>query len=162
MPLIAALRPHAEQAARVKRPDELLFAGPDGGRLTHHNLRRAIGRDAPRAAIGRPDLRMHDLRHTFTTILFDGGASVPGPSDRASRAGQWPKNGPRSPSRRAKQPLTRRNPLADQRVLRGGSDRRRSGDLTIFSRALYQLSYRARAILAIERPRRDLNPRPPP
>ena len=29
------------------------------------------------------------------------------------------------------------------RGLAGGSDRRRSGDLTIFSRTLYQLSYRA-------------------
>ena len=29
-------------------------------------------------------------------------------------------------------------------VLSGGSDRRRSGDLSIFSRTLYQLSYRAR------------------
>ncbi len=28
-------------------------------------------------------------------------------------------------------------------VLLGGSDRRRSGDLSIFSRTLYQLSYRA-------------------
>ena len=30
------------------------------------------------------------------------------------------------------------------RLLPGGSDRRRSGDLTIFSRSLYQLSYRAK------------------
>ncbi|MFT4213865.1 MAG: tyrosine-type recombinase/integrase [Microbacterium sp.] len=30
-----------------------------------------------RTAIGRPDLRMHDLRHTFATILFDAGASAP-------------------------------------------------------------------------------------
>ena len=29
------------------------------------------------------------------------------------------------------------------RGLAGGSDRRRSGDLSIFSRTLYQLSYRA-------------------
>ena len=29
------------------------------------------------------------------------------------------------------------------RAFRGGSDRRRSGDLSIFSRTLYQLSYRA-------------------
>ena len=30
------------------------------------------------------------------------------------------------------------------RGLAGGSDRRRSGDLSIFSRTLYQLSYRAK------------------
>jgi integrase len=77
VPLIAALRPNAEEAARGKRPDELLFAGPDGGRLTNHNVRRAIGWDTLRTTIGRPDLRMHDLRHTFATILFDAGASAP-------------------------------------------------------------------------------------
>ena len=32
---------------------------------------------------------------------------------------------------------------AEAGVLLGGSDRRRSGDLSIFSRTLYQLSYRA-------------------
>ena len=49
---------------------------------------------------------------------------------------------------------------AEAGVLLGGSDRRRSGDLSIFSRTLYQLSYRAltrkpgrddRAV-AVERP----------
>jgi len=77
VPLIAALRPYAEDAARGKRPDELLFAGPDGGRLTNHNLRRAVDWGALRVAIGRPDLRVHDLRHIFATILFDAGASAP-------------------------------------------------------------------------------------
>ncbi|MFT4124409.1 MAG: tyrosine-type recombinase/integrase [Microbacteriaceae bacterium] len=77
VPLIAALRPYVEDAARGKQPDELLLAGPDGGRLTNHNARRAVDWDALRAAIGRPDLRMHDLRHTFATIiLFDAGTSA--------------------------------------------------------------------------------------
>ena len=77
VPLIAALRPYAEQAARGKTLDELLFAGPGGGRLTNHNVRRAVGWEALRVAIGRSDLRMHDLRHTFATLLFDAGASAP-------------------------------------------------------------------------------------
>ena len=77
VPLIAALRPYAEDAARGKKPDDLLLAGPDGGRLTNHNVRRAVDWDVLRTAIGRPDLRMHDLRHTFATILFDAGASAP-------------------------------------------------------------------------------------
>lgn len=37
-----------------------------------------------------------------------------------------------------------------------GSDRRRSGDLTIFSRTLYQLSYRARHFFS-DMPRRRLH-----
>lgn len=77
VPLIAALRPHVEDAARGKKPDDLLLSGPDGGRLTNHNARRAVDWDVLRVAIGRPDLRMHDLRHTFATILFDAGASAP-------------------------------------------------------------------------------------
>lgn len=77
VPLIAALRPYAEDAARGKQPDELLLAGPDGGRLTNHNARRAVDWDVLGMTIGRPDLRMHDLRHTFATILFDAGASAP-------------------------------------------------------------------------------------
>ena len=32
----------------------------------------------------------------------------------------------------------------------GGSDRRRSGDLSIFSRTLYQLSYRAVVVVTTE------------
>jgi integrase len=77
VPLTQALRPYAKDAARGKQPDDLLFAGPDGGRLTNHNLRRAVNWDKLRVTIGRPDLRIHDLRHTFATILFDAGASAP-------------------------------------------------------------------------------------
>jgi integrase len=77
VPLIDALRPYAEEAARGKRASDLLFDGADGGRLTNHNARRAVDWDELRTAIGRPNLRIHDLRHTFATILFDAGASAP-------------------------------------------------------------------------------------
>lgn len=77
VPLIDALRPYAETAARGKQTNDLLFAGPDGGRLTNHNARRGVDWETLREAIGRPDLRIHDLRHTFATILFDAGASAP-------------------------------------------------------------------------------------
>ena len=45
--------------------------------------------------------------------------------------------------------LKTKNPLSCRSLESGfrGSDRRRSGDLTIFSRTLYQLSYRARHTL---------------
>lgn len=77
VPLIDTLRPYAEAAARGKRGSDLLFDGPDGGRLTNHNARRAVNWEELREAIGRPDLRIHDLRHTFATILFDAGATAP-------------------------------------------------------------------------------------
>ena len=44
----------------------LVFTGIRAGEAT-----------ALRVAIGKPDLRIHDLRHTFATILFDAGASAP-------------------------------------------------------------------------------------
>ncbi len=77
VPLTRALRPYAVDAARGKGPDDLLFAGPEGGRLTNHNLRRAVNWELVRDQLGRSDLRIHDLRHTFATILFDAGASAP-------------------------------------------------------------------------------------
>lgn len=77
VPLTRALQPHADIAARGKSPDDLLFAGPAGGRLTNHNLRRAVDWKLVREQLGRPELRIQDLRHTFATILFDAGASAP-------------------------------------------------------------------------------------
>ncbi|MCU1635089.1 MAG: hypothetical protein JWQ68_328 [Cryobacterium sp.] len=77
VPLIDALRPYAEAAARGKHASDLLFAGPDGGRLTNHNARRGVDWETLRAAIGRPDLRIHDLRHTAAVLLFDAGLAVP-------------------------------------------------------------------------------------
>lgn len=77
LPIIQALRPHVVEAMKGKGPDELLFSGPDGGRLTARNLRRAVDWEKIRIALGSPDFRVHDLRHTFATILFDAGASAP-------------------------------------------------------------------------------------
>jgi len=69
--------PRRRHAARGKRGSDLLFGGVGGGRLTNHNERRAVNWEELREAIGRPDLRIHDLRHTFATILFDAGATAP-------------------------------------------------------------------------------------
>ena len=44
----------------------------------------------------------------------------------------------------AKRTRKTKTPKHKLRGLAGGSDRRRSGDLSIFSRTLYQLSYRAK------------------
>jgi integrase len=46
-----------------------LFSGPDGGRLTVRNLRRAVDWEKVRIALGSPDLRVHDLRHNVQAVL---------------------------------------------------------------------------------------------
>jgi len=55
-------------------PDALLFAGPDGGHMRpdHYRLhwRKA------RAAIGKPRLRVHDLRHVGAVLAAQTGATT--------------------------------------------------------------------------------------
>lgn len=122
VPLIEVLRPYAEDAAHGKKPDELLLAGPDGGRLTNHNVRRAADWEALRTAIDRPDLRMHDLRHTFATILFDAGASA---SDVQATLGHSSLQVTERYSRAREGVALRAGAVLDQR-LGGGTGKRRS------------------------------------
>ena len=75
------------------------------------------------------------------------GAGSPATSPELERRlwlwmGMWAKRGHGSHSREPIGPQNDEN----RRIsggFEGGSDRRRSGDLSIFSRTLYQLSYRA-------------------
>lgn len=76
-PITKQLRPFVIEAVKGKEPDDLLWAGPNGGRLTARNFRRAVDWERIKKELRRPDLRVHDLRHTFATILFDAGASAP-------------------------------------------------------------------------------------
>ena len=75
-PIADRLRPYVVEAMRGKRPTDLLFDGVRGGRLSVGTFRRAVEWDAIRAELGRPDLKVKDLRHTFATLLFDGGAAA--------------------------------------------------------------------------------------
>jgi integrase len=77
VPLIGLLRPYAEEAANGKTLDRYLFDGPDGGRLTNRNVRRALNWASFRKTLGREDLRIHDMRYTLATLLFDAGVSAP-------------------------------------------------------------------------------------
>lgn len=76
-PITKQLRPFVIEAVEGKEPDDLLWAGQNGGRLTARNFRRAVDWEEIKQELRRPDLRVHDLRHTFATILFDAGASAP-------------------------------------------------------------------------------------
>lgn len=76
VPIPSALVPYLAAAVVGKSRGELVFTGPRGGRLNASNVRRAIDWNALRAQLNRTDLRIHDLRHTLATLLFDAGASA--------------------------------------------------------------------------------------
>ncbi|WP_181905717.1 tyrosine-type recombinase/integrase [Microbacterium bovistercoris] len=76
VPLPAKLRPHLTVAMQGKRRTELVFTGPRGGKLNGSNVRRAVDWKSIRVKLDREDLRIHDLRHTLATMLFDAGAAA--------------------------------------------------------------------------------------
>ena len=76
VPIPAALVPYLAASVLGKGRSDLVFTGPRGGRLNASNVRRAIDWGALRKELHRTDLRIHDLRHTLATLLFDAGASA--------------------------------------------------------------------------------------
>lgn len=52
----------------------LVFTYENGGHMDAPSLLKAL--KARAAAIGRPDLRFHDLRHTYATISLQNGADI--------------------------------------------------------------------------------------
>ena len=76
VPLPAALRPTVVRRVQGRGRNELVFTGPNGGRMSTSNVRRAVDWEGLRTQLDRPDLRIHDLRHTLATLLFDAGAAA--------------------------------------------------------------------------------------
>ena len=67
----------AEIVARwsAGRPmDDWLFAAPEGGPLRETNWKRSVGWTNAKLSIGRPTLRVHDLRHTAASLWLGAGA----------------------------------------------------------------------------------------
>ncbi|WP_344095228.1 tyrosine-type recombinase/integrase [Microbacterium deminutum] len=76
VPIAAALAPHLEAALAGKKRGDLVFTGVKGGKLNPSNVKRAVKWSAVRDLLDRSDLKLHDLRHTFATLLFDAGMSA--------------------------------------------------------------------------------------
>jgi integrase len=55
-------------------PEGLLFPNTEGNHMHHGSLCKVFKR--ARKAIGRPDLRFHDLRHTGATMAAQAGATM--------------------------------------------------------------------------------------
>jgi integrase len=51
-----------------------LFNAPEGGPLRETNWKRSVRWSAAIAAIGRPQLRVHDLRQTAASMWLGSGA----------------------------------------------------------------------------------------
>ena len=73
----------AERLATPGAPEELVFAGPQGGALRVTLFRRRFWLPATRAA-GLGGLRIHDLRHTAVALWIAAGAN---PKEVSVRAG---------------------------------------------------------------------------
>ena len=72
-PLLPQLREHFEEYVATGR-DALVFSGEKGAPLDRSHWNRRW--HAAREAIGRPDLRFHDLRHVGNTLAAATGAST--------------------------------------------------------------------------------------
>ena len=57
-----------------KGPESLVFTSRDGNRLTQTTFDKAMKKGY--AAVGKPALRVHDLRHTGATLAAQAGATT--------------------------------------------------------------------------------------
>jgi integrase len=71
--VIPMLRAHMALYA-IPGPDGLVFPNTEGKHMHHGSLYKVFKR--ARSAIGRPDLRFHDLRHTGATMAAQAGATM--------------------------------------------------------------------------------------
>jgi integrase len=78
-PVLTALRAHRKRQAAEQlsagpgwRESGLVFTSVVGGMLDPHNVRRTF--DLAIAKAGVPQIRLHDLRHTFATLALGAGA----------------------------------------------------------------------------------------
>lgn len=71
--LVPLLRQHLNRYA-VPGDDGLIFPNTESNHMRHGSMYKVFKR--ARKAIGRPDLRFHDLRHTEATMAAQAGATM--------------------------------------------------------------------------------------
>ena len=74
MPLVADLVPIIDKWSEGKASGSWLFPAPRGGPLSEPDWKRSVGWSAAVRKIGRPTLRVHDLRHTCASLWLGAGA----------------------------------------------------------------------------------------
>ena len=74
VPLVPVVVPIVDRWSAGKSSGEWLFAAPAGGPLRETNWQRSVSWREAKATIGRPELRVHDLRHTAASVWLASGA----------------------------------------------------------------------------------------
>jgi integrase len=74
VPLLPEAAEVVEQWSVGKGAEDWLFSAPEGGPLRETNWKRSVGWTMAKASIGRPTLRVHDLRHTAASLWLGAGA----------------------------------------------------------------------------------------
>jgi integrase len=74
VPLVLDLVPVVEKWSEGKSTEDWLFPAPNGGPLGEPNWKRSVGWAKAIGKIGRPTLRVHDLRHTCASLWLGAGA----------------------------------------------------------------------------------------
>lgn len=74
--LASELRRHRREALELGRaaPDDLVFQRPEGGPVSQRHAHRWVQAAAKRA--GLPAVRVHDLRHSFGSVLVSAGVPI--------------------------------------------------------------------------------------
>ncbi|MFJ2759669.1 tyrosine-type recombinase/integrase [Nocardioides sp. NPDC087217] len=74
VPLVDELVPIIDKWSEGKKGDDWLFDAPKGGPLSEANWKRSVDWAEAIKKIGRPALRVHDLRHTCASLWLGAGA----------------------------------------------------------------------------------------
>lgn len=74
VPLVPSLLPVVERWAEGKSAEDWLFHAPRGGPLSESNWKRSVDWSGATHRLGKPRLRVHDLRHSCASIWLGAGA----------------------------------------------------------------------------------------
>src|SRR4051812_15166567 len=74
IPIVSVVAPIIEAWTVGKTAHDWIFSAPKGGPLYERNWQRSVRWRGAVGRIGRPDLRVHDLRHTAASIWLASGA----------------------------------------------------------------------------------------
>jgi integrase len=76
VPIPERLMPILERRIEGRTPDEPAITSPKGSRLGIENWKRAVAWRIKISELGRPTMRVHDLRRTYASLARSAGADM--------------------------------------------------------------------------------------